>query len=142
MVNKPSFTESYNPGKIRKETTWRIIRLGIISVCVVIFTLWLGFKLFPLTTQLPETIGSGEKAKHINWGILDGIASLITMSLVVGGVVFAFLENVQNAVQRSRENAVTSFSIYKGKHSVTHLIAITLAGMVDPLSPPGRERPG
>lgn len=69
--------------------------------------------MFPLTTYLPESSGVGENARPINWNLLEGIASLVTVSLVIGGLAFAFIEYIQTAIQQSRENAETSFNIYK-----------------------------
>jgi ABC-type multidrug transport system fused ATPase/permease subunit len=114
MSNNINPTESFDPKKIRTETTLRVIVVGLFSLVIVIAIIWGGLKLFPyLISILPDSIGVGTNAKQINWSILSGITSLITMSFVIGGVIFAFFEYVQNAIQRRREHAEASFNIYK-----------------------------
>jgi len=113
MKNRINPSESFNPKKIRTRTTvWAFIA-GVVSLIFVVFVFWLSLRLFPYTSILPNTMGSGENVKQVNWDILDGIASLATMSLVAGGVVFAFIDYVQNAIQRKREDAKASFELYK-----------------------------
>lgn len=105
--------KSYNPQKIRTRTTIGAVMAGIVSLAFVAGTFWYGLKLFPYTSILPSTFGLNENTKEVNWSILDGIAGLATVSLVMGGIVFALIDYVQNAVQRKREDAETSFNIYK-----------------------------
>ena len=105
--------ESYNPKKIRTSIILWVIVAGLISLMFSVSAFLFSLRLFPLTSTLPETVGIGETAKQINWSMLDGIASLITMSLFIGGITFAFLEYVQTAIQRKRESAEAAFSIYK-----------------------------
>jgi len=105
--------ESFNPEKIRAKTTRGIIGMGIVSLMFSIAVFLLGLVLFPLTSTLPDSVGAGANARQINWNMLEGIASLATLSLVVGGVVFAFIDYVQNAIQRKRDDAEASFNIYK-----------------------------
>ena len=107
------YTKSYNPDKIKRDTTWRIVRLGLVSLSVVIITFWIGLAVFPYTTQLPDKAGSGASARTIDWNVLGSITGLLTTSLIFGGLVFAFVENIQNANQREIEKAETSFNIYK-----------------------------
>jgi len=113
MGKKINPAKSYNPKKIRAWTTFGAIMAGIVSLAFVAGTFWYGLKLFPQTTLLPDTFGSGESVKQVNWSILDGVASLATLSFVVGGIIFALIDYVQNAVQRKREDAETSFNIYR-----------------------------
>ena len=105
--------ESFNPEKIRAKTTRGIIGMGIVSLMFSIAVFLLGLVLFPLTSTLPDSVGVGAHARQINWNMLEGIASLATLSLVVGGLVFAFIDYVQNAIQRKRDDAEASFNIYK-----------------------------
>jgi len=105
--------ESFNPEKIRAKTTRGIIGMGIVSLMFSIAVFLLGLVLFPLTSTLPDSVGVGANARQLNWNMLEGIASLATLSLVVGGLVFAFIDYVQNAIQRKRDDAEASFNIYK-----------------------------
>lgn len=113
MVNKTKLTESFDPKKIRTQTTFGAIMAGVVSLAFVALTFWTVIQLFPYTATLPTTLVEGETVRQINWSVLDGIASLATLSLVLGGLVFAFIDYVQNAVQRKREDAEASFNIYK-----------------------------
>lgn len=113
MNREINLAESFNPKKIRNRTTAGAITAGVASLGFVAATFWIGLYLFPLSTMLPETFGLGENMRQVNWSALDGIASLATLSLVVGGIVFALIDYVQNAIQRKREDAETSFNIYK-----------------------------
>ena len=113
MLNKTAYAKSYNPEKIKKENTNRIVWLGLISLAVVILTFWLGLSLFPYTTGLPAFTGSDANTRPIDWNLLGSITSLVTTSLIFGGLVFAFVDNIQNANQRRLENAQTAYDIYK-----------------------------
>lgn len=68
--------------------------------------------IFRYTTLLPDINQIGESSERIKWDTLDGIASLATLSVVVGGVVFAFIDYIKNVLQRKREEAQASFKIY------------------------------
>ena len=109
MDDKSKYTQSYNPEKIRRASARRTLWLGLLSLGVVALTFWLGLTLFPLSTQLPDKIG----AKSIDWNMLGSLTSLLTTALILGGLVFAFVENLQNASQRELERAVSSYNIYK-----------------------------
>ncbi len=114
MGNKINLAENFNPKRIRNRTTLWAFIAGVIALMFVILTFWLSLYFFPLTTLMPDTYKVGDNgAKQIRWDTLDGIASLATFSLVLGGVVFAFIDYVQNAIQRKREDAEASFDIYK-----------------------------
>ena len=105
-----NFSNPFDPKQIEQKTKARLLRTSLISLIVFFAVLLLILRfLFPLTTYLPDSNPGGE----INWPLLEGIASLITVSLVIGGLAFAFIEYVQTAVQQSRENAETSFNMYK-----------------------------
>jgi hypothetical protein len=105
-----NFANPFDPRQIEQKTKARLLRTSLISLIVFFAVLLLILRfLFPLTTYLPNSNRGGE----INWPLLEGIASLITVSLVIGGLAFAFFEYVQTAIQQSRENAETSFNMYK-----------------------------
>ena len=109
MDDNLKFTKSYDPEKIRRDSTRRIAWLGLLSLGVVILIFWLGLALFPYSTQLPDSAG----ARPIDWNVLGSLTNLLTTALIMGGLVFAFVENLQNANQRELEKAVTSYNIYK-----------------------------
>lgn len=52
-------------------------------------------------------------SRFISWGTLGSLTSLATFALVMGGLVFAFVDYIQNAVQRKREASQASFNMYK-----------------------------
>jgi len=109
-----TYSSPFDPMQIERKTKSRLLKTGLLSILVFIAVLLLILLVvFPLTTYLPEKTGGGESARSINWNLLEGIASLVTVSLVIGGLAFAFFEYVQTAIQQSRENAETSFNIYK-----------------------------
>ena len=105
-----NYSSPFDPKQIERKTKSRLLRTSILSVFVfIVVLLLLLLVLFPLTIYLPEKRGPG----LINWTLLEGMASLVTVSLVIGGLAFAFIEYVQTAIQQSRENAETSFNMYK-----------------------------
>jgi hypothetical protein len=85
----------------------------VISLGIVVLTFWLGLRFFPLSSQLPGTIQVGASVKQINWNNPGSITSLLTTSLLLGGLVFVFMENIQSAIQKKLENAEISYNIYK-----------------------------
>ncbi|HEX9012147.1 MAG TPA: hypothetical protein VF813_01475, partial [Anaerolineaceae bacterium] len=113
MANKTKLNESFDPKKIRRQTVWGAVAAGVISLIFVAGTFTTAIKLFPYTTTLPETFTQGSAVHQVNWGTLGDISSLATLSLVLGGLVFAFIDYVQNAIQRKREDSEASFNIYK-----------------------------
>jgi len=113
MSANQKLAEGFNPHRIRNQTRLAAFRGGFIALVVSIIFFVLSLYIFRYTSLLPDTNQVGESAKQIKWDILDGIASLATFSLVVGGIVFAFIDHIQNAVQRKREEAQASFNIYK-----------------------------
>jgi hypothetical protein len=105
-----NYSNPFDPKQIEQNTKARLWKTSLLSIIVFIIVLLLSLLvLFPLTTYLPKSTAAGE----IDWPFLEGIASLVTVSLVIGGLAFAFFEYVQTAVQQSRENAETSFNMYK-----------------------------
>jgi hypothetical protein len=108
-MEKIKYTSRFDPKQIRRETIGRLIPMGLISLAVVILIFFGALYLFPYTTSLPDEA----RTKPIYWGNLEGFASLITMSLVIGGLAFAFTEYLQTTIQQRRESAEASFNIYK-----------------------------
>jgi hypothetical protein len=111
-------TKGYSPiqfdsERVRQETTKRLMRLGLISLAVGIGVLVLIGFLFPLTSYLPNHVGDAEPPLLINWTLLEGIASAVTLALIIGGLAFAFVEYTENEVQQKRQTAESAFSIYK-----------------------------
>ena len=109
MADKIKYSQGYHPEKIKRATTWRIVGLGLLSLIVVIATFGLGLAFFPLSTQLPDKLA----AKTVDWNVLGSLTGLLTTGLILGGLVFAFAENLQSASQRELERAVSSFNIYQ-----------------------------
>jgi hypothetical protein len=103
--------EGFNPKKIRTRTTLEAVLGGIIAFLFIILAFQAVLYFYPRII-LPETLQSGNATRAIDWTHLGDITSLATFALIVGGVVFAFINYVQNAVQRKREEAEASFNIY------------------------------
>ena len=109
-MENDNYSSPFDPKQIERNTKTRLWRTGVFSILVFIIVLLLILLvLFPLTTYLPNKTGT----KEINWNLLEGIASLVTVALVIGGLAFAFFEYIQTAIQQSRESAETSFNMYK-----------------------------
>ena len=100
------------PESSAKSST-RLAISGLVSLLVVGLVFWATFALFPLTAWLPKTVSSGGTVNSLDWSLLGNIASVVTMSLIVGGLVFAVSQYVENADQRRREAAQAGFSMYK-----------------------------
>lgn len=113
MAKKINLAEGFNPQKIRNRTLFSAFMAGAFALVFIGLTFGFGLFFFRYTTMLPDTYQIGDSTKLINWSTLDGYSSLATFSIVVGGVVFAFINYMQNAIQRKREDAEASFNIYK-----------------------------
>ena len=113
MSQKHSAARSFNPHEIRNQTIITAIGVGFISWICVVVTFLGGLGFFSFTLLFPEQFEFGDHIRNVDWGRLDGIAGIATVSLVVGGILFAFINYVQTAVQRRREDAEASFSIYR-----------------------------
>lgn len=108
MDTKMTPRESFDPRKIQRNTTLGAIGVGLLSFACVGLTFLCGIGLFALISVFE----SGNSARSIDWNGLGGMASLATLAFVVGGLTFALIDYVQNAVQRKRDDAETSFNIY------------------------------
>jgi len=105
--------DRFDPVQIRHRVTGTLLWAGAISCAIVVGVFLAALLLFPLTRYLPETVVSGEHVQELDWTLLDGITSLTTLCLVIGGVVFAFIEYRRSEIQDSRTRAQSSFNIYK-----------------------------
>jgi hypothetical protein len=106
--------ESFNPKQIQRKTTLEAVGVGCLSFICVAVTCVCGLVSFFVTARLlPGNLGSGLNTWSVDWSRLDGLTSLATLALFVGGLTFAFIDYVRNAVQRKREDAEASFNIYK-----------------------------
>jgi len=94
----------FDPKLISRKTSRRLLVNGLVALVVVIGIVALGVIVFPTTKVV---------AGDVNWGYLEGFTSLATLAIIIGGVVFAYAEHTQNAVQRSRESAQASMNLYK-----------------------------
>lgn len=113
MNTELTAAEGFNPKQIQTHIRRQSFLLGAVSFLVSLLIFGVSVRYFPRASNWPETIGTGANAAQIQWDMLGSITSLITMSLFFGGVVFAFLDYVQTAIQRKRESAEASFNIYK-----------------------------
>ena len=105
-MSNQHYNLKFDPQKIQQETTQRLTRYVIYSLIVTIIIFLAGILIFPLSTALPD-------APHkVDWTILEGIMSLLTVSLVIGGGVFVFFEYINNEIQQMRDSAQASFNIY------------------------------
>jgi len=99
-----NYQDRFDPLIIARKTSRRLLVNGLIALVVSIVIISIGLVLFPLTTTLPA---------HVDWGLLEGITSLFTLAIIIGGLVFAYFEHTQASVQRGRESAQASFNLYK-----------------------------
>ena len=111
MTKKKSLGAGFSPKRIRTRTTLGAVPVGIIALLFVILAFQASLYYYP-QIMLPSAYPAGESTRQIDWSHLGDITSLATFALIVGGVVFAFIDYVQNAVQRKREEAESSFNIY------------------------------
>jgi hypothetical protein len=112
-VRHTNTQDRFDPAQIRRRITRTLLLAGAISGAIVVGLFAIALLLFPLTRYLPQTVGSGELAQEVNWGLLEGITGLATLCLVIGGLVFALIEYRRSEIQDSRARAQSSFNIYK-----------------------------
>jgi hypothetical protein len=105
--------DRFDPTQTQRKITRTLLLASAISGVIVVGVFAAALLLFPLTGYLPQTVGSGKRAQEIDWGLLEGITGLATLCLVIGGLVFAFIEYRRSEIQDSRARAQSSFSIYK-----------------------------
>ncbi|MBC8504892.1 MAG: hypothetical protein ISR58_12080 [Anaerolineales bacterium] len=98
------YQERFDPKLISRQTNRRLVLNGLIALLVTIVIIVAGVIAFPLTQNLDG---------RAQWGNLDGFSSLATLAIIIGGLIFAYFEHTQNAVQRSRDSAQASMNLYK-----------------------------
>ena len=110
---KKNYQEKFDPLLIGRQTRLRLSMNGFVAMVVAIGIVAGGLYLFPLTAQIPPSSPMGGESGLPDWNLMEGLASLTTLAIVIGGVVFAYFEHTQNAIQRGRESALASFNLYK-----------------------------
>jgi hypothetical protein len=112
-MRSASSQDRFDPAQIKKRTSYSLLWAGAISVVIVVVVFVTALLLFPLTRFLPNAAGSDECVQQVDWSLLEGITGLATLCLVIGGLVFAFVEYRRSEIQASRESAQSSYNIYK-----------------------------
>ncbi len=83
-----------------------IRRLGW-SACIAVGVFVVSLLLFYLTPNLPN--GPDE----LNWSLLEGFMSLLSLALVLGGSVFALREYISNEIQQQKDEKKVAFDVYQ-----------------------------
>lgn len=113
MSGSSNHKEGFNPKRIQFLTTvWAVVP-GVIAVGATLCFFLFCLLIFPLTTFVPNLLPVKPNPAPIQWDFLGSMTSLATFALILGGLVFAFIDYVQNAVKRKREESESSFGIYK-----------------------------
>jgi hypothetical protein len=112
-MNHTDRQKRYDPARIKRRTSYTLLYAGIVSIVIVVGAFLGALWLFPFTRFLPQTTGTGELAQPVDWSLLEGLTGLATLCLVIGGLVFAFIEYRRSAIQDSRQSAQSSFAIYR-----------------------------
>jgi hypothetical protein len=98
-------SESFNPKRIERKALGRVLGFGFLGLLLAAGVLFLALMVFPRTVLLT----GGESP---DWSLLEGFASLLTLSLVIGSIIFATREYMQAEVREARESAESAFNIY------------------------------
>ena len=106
MAREESSPNRFDPKKIWIMPIVRVTMIGLVSLALAILVFIVGINLFSQITDLPDGPDT------VDWGLLEGITSLITLSLVFGGFLFFIIEYVNNEIQQRKDRAESSFSIY------------------------------
>jgi hypothetical protein len=112
-VGQATRIASYDSRKVQREGIKGLVLSGVISVLLVVLVFWLALALFPLTAGLPKTTTANGVTAQLDWNLLGSVASVATLALIVGGLVFAVSEYIQSSVQRRREAAEAEFNMYR-----------------------------
>ncbi len=113
MLKRRRSREGFSPLRIRIFTMLLAVVPVLFAMATTFIVFKYGLEYFPRTTLLPTEFQVGPEAKEIHWDFLGSITSLATLALILGGLVFAFIDYVQGAVQRKREESESSFNMYK-----------------------------
>jgi hypothetical protein len=91
--------------------------LALISLFLTVSVFVVVIRYFP---KWVPNLMHAETAKSIDWGFYEGIASVITLSFIIGGLGFALfnyiqkeIEKRQREIEKKREDARASFELYK-----------------------------
>lgn len=93
----------FRPGQVR----WKIILWVIVSMTIALLIIFVGILLFPQTTHLKDA------PDRVDWSLLEGIMSLVSTALLVGGSIFALREYISNEIQQEAERKKVAFDVYK-----------------------------
>jgi hypothetical protein len=101
---------SSEASRIRRAIIRRLVWSAIIAVGVFVLALLL----FYLTPVLPNG------PRHLDWALLEGFISLLSLALVLGGSIFALREYINNEIQqekdeiqRQKDEAKVAFDVYQ-----------------------------
>jgi hypothetical protein len=87
---------------------WRaIVRRLVWSALIAIGVFILALLLFYLTPVLPNG------PHHLDWSLLEGFISLLSLALVLGGSVFALREYISNEIQQQKDEKKVAFDVYQ-----------------------------
>jgi hypothetical protein len=106
-------SNSFSPSQVKKRVRRTLLWAGLLSAAIAIGAFLGALKLFPRIQFLPGAPGAVETDTRVPWELLEGFAGLATLCLVIGGLVFAYIEYRRSAIHDSRESALSSFNIYK-----------------------------
>jgi hypothetical protein len=112
MSSTADLREVFNPRETQSAARRKVIKSGIIAALIAVFCFVTGLMVFGIPQLLPGRL-FGFVRRFISWDSMGSVTSLATFALVMGGLVFAFIDYVQNAVQRKREESESSFNMYK-----------------------------
>ena len=84
-----------------------IVRRLVWSALIAIGVFILALLLFYLTPVLPNG------PHKLDWTLLEGFMSLISLALVLGGSVFALREYISNEIQQQKDEKKVAFDVYQ-----------------------------
>jgi hypothetical protein len=99
--NQRDFSSEAN--RIRRVIVGRLFWSALIAIGVFALAL----ALFYVTPVLPNG------PHHLDWSLLEGFISLISLALVLGGSVFALREYISNEIQQQKEEKKVAFDVYQ-----------------------------
>ena len=108
-MDQPEHNQTrYNPVTIHDEIKHKLVQYGVIAAVFALAILVIVPLVFPRAiAAFPDS------PPKTDWNYLEGFISLITLSLLVGGGVFVFMEYRRKEIQQKRDSALASFNIYK-----------------------------
>jgi hypothetical protein len=97
---KPEQPRNNNQNILRK-----LMLIGLGSIVIALLGYFLIVNLFPSFSRN----ASGE----VNWNLLEGFASVLSLALLAGGLTFALTEYISTENAKQTEKAKLSYDIYK-----------------------------